>query len=84
MRKTGRAYWVLEGFDRLSEKLIEEHVLSGKSDREWGNLFGRTDDDPLVGEWEVAEAEARQLEAHLGISLDLVSRIYFVGLRHDW
>ncbi|MDQ6949987.1 MAG: hypothetical protein M3256_28030 [Actinomycetota bacterium] len=76
-------YWTLEGFDRLTEKLMEEHVLAGRTDREWGDLFGRPDGDPLLGEWEVDEREARQLEAELGISLDVVTRVYFVGRRRD-
>ena len=80
---TDRDYWLLEGFDRRTEKLMEEHVLAGKRDREWGNLFGRPDNDPLLGEREVTEVEARQLKAHLGIQLDLVSRVYFVGRRRD-
>lgn len=83
MPTSNRDYWALEGFDRVSERLVEEHVLERRSDREWGDLFGRPADDPLVGEWEVTEAEAPELEAHLGISLDLVKRIYFVGRRRD-
>lgn len=83
MTTSYRDYWALEGFDRISEMLVEEHVLEGRSDREWGNLFGRPAGDPLVGEWEVTDVEAAELEAHLGISLDLVDRIYFVGRRLD-
>lgn len=74
-------YWELEGFDRLTEKRMEEHILVGRSDREWGDLFHRPAGDPLLGEWEVTEVEAPELEAHLEISLDLDHRIYFVGRR---
>ena len=63
-------YWTSTA-EPFTEKLMEEHVLAGRTDREWGDLFCRPDDDPLLGEWEVHEREARQLEAHLGISLDL-------------
>lgn len=76
-------YWVLEGFDRVSEALVEEYILEGRSNREWGDLFGRPADDPLLGEWEVTDVEAPELEAHVGVSLDRVDRIYFVGRRRD-
>ena len=43
-----------KAFDRRTE-LMEEHVLAGKRarDRKWGDLFGRPDNDPLLGEREV-------------------------------
>jgi hypothetical protein len=76
-------YWMLDGFDRVTNALKEEHPLTGKSDRYWGDLFGRPVNDPLLGEWEVTEAERQQLEEHLGIVLDLSTRVYFVGRRRD-
>ncbi len=83
MKQSPHDYWALDGFDRATEALVEEHVLEGRSDREWGDVFGRPPGDPLVGEWEVTDLEAPVLEAHLGISLDLINRIYFVGRRQD-
>jgi hypothetical protein len=76
-------YWMLEGFDRATDALKEEHVLAGRSDRYWGDLFGRAADDPLLGEWEVTETERQRLEEHLGIALDVDTRVYFVGRRRD-
>lgn len=78
-----RDYWMLEGFDRATDALKEEHILPPKSNRYWGDLFGRPADDPLLGEWEVTEVERRQLEDLLGIALDVLTRIYFVGRRRD-
>jgi hypothetical protein len=76
-------YWVLAGFDRETGNLVEEHVLEGKSGWEWGDLFGRPDGDPLLGDWEVTETEAEQLQTQLGHPLDLVTRIYLVGRVRD-
>lgn len=76
-------YWLLEGFDRANDELVEEHLLEGKSGRAWGDVFARPLDDPLLGEWEVTEREAPEIEAHLGIVLDLERRTYFVGRRRD-
>lgn len=41
---------MLEGFDRATNALLEEHLLAGRSDRYRGDLLGRAGDDPLLRE----------------------------------